>query len=99
MQTPSPRPRESRIPLRSPLAPAAPSISAAAFARSGVISPSANLAGAGGVWVSGRARSGAETSPLIFGGRFFKYKKVQPRMLWCGAASGWMLDKSTVSAP
>ena len=45
------------------------------------------------------ARNGAETFPLIFCCRFIKYEKVQPWMLWCGAASGWMLDKSTVSAP
>lgn len=43
------------------------------------------------------ARNGAEV--LIFCCWCVKYEQVQPRMLWCSAASGWMLDKSTVPAP
>lgn len=43
------------------------------------------------------ARNGAEV--LIFCCWCVKYEQVQPRMLWCSAASGWMLDKSRVPAP
>lgn len=67
-----------------------------AFAQSWVIYPGSNSAGTGIVWVS---EMGLRCSCRFFCFWCAKYEQVQPRMLWCSTASGWMLDKSTVPAP